>query len=410
VARVSIVTSEYPPAVLGGVGIHVESLCRSLGAAHDVEVLLLDHIFEHAVHPLPMPTPAGIPVRRIASNRGLYGSGPNADVLRAVSANLHAASLLGGQEIVHTHGWSSNFSGILAQAMLQIPHVVTLHSIEPMRPWRRERLGGGYDMSLLIEHLAVSRASAVIAVSASMASDVKRWYPDVDPRRVWVIPNGVDESRFWRDSQTHHLEGVAFDWDRSFVLFVGRVSRQKGLDHLLRAMRHLPRQLALVIRASRSGSQQLWEEWTAAADGLRASGYDVVWIDGMQPPEFMRQLYSRAAVVCSPSMYEPFGMVNLEALACGTPVVASSVGNIPTIVVDGSTGILVDVDPAACLAGGEEADRFSSALAEALGRLLADRAMAQRMGDVGRRRALRMFGWGKVAASTSYVYESLAGR
>ncbi len=315
-----------------------------------------------------------------------------------MSVGLRMAADLGGAELVHSHTWYANFPGYLARLMYDVPHVMTSHSLEPLRPWKAEQLGPGYALSLYCERTAIETADAVIAVSAAMGEDVLRAYPAVDPARVHVIHNGIDAQQYRPDRATDVLERVGVDPARPSVMFVGRVTRQKGIAHLLDAAAWFEPGAQLVLCAGAPDTPEIGAEVRARVEALQATRTGVFWVEQMLPRRDVVQLLSHASVFVCPSVYEPFGLINLEAMACEVPVVASAVGGIPEIVVDGVTGWLVP------LATGEE---FARGLAERVNGLLADPATARRMGKAGRQRVLDVFGWDVVADRTVALYEAL---
>jgi starch synthase len=313
-------------------------------------------------------------------------------------ANAIAAS---APDVVHSHTWYANLAGHLAGAVTGVPHIVTAHSLEPRRPWKADQLGGGYRVSSWIEAEAYRAADAIIAVSAGMRADVLDCYPFVDPAKVKVVHNGIDVSVFKPTYEEAVLAKYGIDSNRPFVLFVGRITRQKGLIHLLRAAKKLPEGVQLVLAASSPDEKIIGDEVAAAVAGLRdARPHDVVWIEQQVSKPELITLLTHAGVFACPSIYEPLGIVNLEAMACGTAVVASAVGGIPEVVVDGETGYLVDYTP-------EDVNNFEEQIAAALERALSDPAAANAMGEKGRIRAAQNFDWSAIARTTIDVYESV---
>jgi len=295
---------------------------------------------------------------------------------------------------VHSHTWYANLGGHLASLLYGIPHVVTMHSLEPLRPWKAEQLGGGYALSSWCERVSATPAAAVIAVSGGMRADILTAYPDIDPARVRVIRNGIDTDEYAPDPAVDVVERHGIDPSRPYVIFVGRITRQKGVPVLLRAAAFLDPAAQLVLCAGQADTPELLEEVTGLVDGLRASRSGVVWIPEMLPKHDVIQLLTHATVFACPSLYEPLGIVNLEAMACGTAVVGSRVGGIPEVVADGSTGLLVPPgDP--------------EALADALNTLVRDTALADAMGRAGRERCVAEFGWRAVAEQTAALYSEL---
>ena len=378
--RVGLLTREYPPDVYGGAGVHVEFLARELTSLVDLEV----HCWGEG---------RGVGVVRHRPWSVLDGSN---DALRTFSVDLSIAAALEGRELVHSHTWYANLAGHLAKLLYGIPHVVTAHSLEPLRPWKAEQLGGGYALSSWTERTAVEAADAVIAVSAAMREDVLACYPALDPARVHVVHNGIDTRLYRPDHGIDALARHGIDPARPYVLFVGRITRQKGVPHLLRAVRGIDPGAQVVLCAGAPDTQEIDREFRELYEELSRVRAGVFWIPQMLPRTDVIQLLTRAAAFVCPSVYEPLGIVNLEAMACGTPVVASRVGGIPEVVEDGRTGLLVDVD-----------DDFETGLARALDAVLGDRETARRMGEAGRERAVGAFGWDAVARRTAGLYEEI---
>ncbi|MFB6981006.1 glycogen synthase [Streptomyces scopuliridis] len=384
--RIGLLTREYPPEVYGGAGVHVEFLARELRALTELEV----HCWGGDAEPAP-----GVVRHRTAA--GLDGAN---DALRTFSVDLAMAAALEGRELVHSHTWYANLAGHVAKLLYGIPHVMTAHSLEPLRPWKAEQLGGGYALSSWAERTAVEGADAVIAVSRGMREDILACYPTLDPDRVRVVHNGIDTRLYRPDRGTAVLDRIGIDPDRPFVLFVGRITRQKGVPHLLRAARALDPGAQLVLCAGAPDTPEIGAEFRELVEELGRTRDGVHWIPEMLPRPEVIQLLTHAAVFACPSVYEPLGIVNLEAMACGTAVVASAVGGIPEVVDDGGTGLLVPYDE-------RHPEAFESGLTEALNRVLDDPESAARMGEAGRRRAVREFGWDQVARRTYAVYEEL---
>ncbi|MGW0415616.1 glycogen synthase [Streptomyces collinus] len=378
--RVGLLTREYPPDVYGGAGVHVEFLARELSALVDLEV----HCWGEG---------RGVGVVRHRPWAVLDGSN---DALRTFSVDLSIAAALEGRELVHSHTWYANLAGHLAKLLYGVPHVVTAHSLEPLRPWKAEQLGGGYALSSWTERTAVEAADAVIAVSGAMREDILACYPALDPARVHVVHNGIDTALYRPDHGTDALTRHGIDPARPFVLFVGRITRQKGVPHLLRAVRDIDPSAQVVLCAGAPDTPEIDREFRELYEELSRVRAGVSWIPQMLPRADVIQLLTRAAVFVCPSVYEPLGIVNLEAMACGTPVVASRVGGIPEVVADGRTGLLVDVD-----------DAFEANLARALDTVLGDPEAARRMGEAGRVRAVEEFGWDAVARRTAGLYEEI---
>ncbi|HEV8220560.1 MAG TPA: glycogen synthase [Streptosporangiaceae bacterium] len=378
--RVALLTREYPPEVYGGAGVHVEYLARELAGLVDL-----------TVHCQGADRPAAVAHRPWDA---LAGANP---ALATVSADLTMAAAAAGADLVHSHTWYANLGGHLAAMLGGIPHVMTVHSLEPLRPWKAEQLGGGYAVSSWCERTAVESAAAVIAVSDGMRSDVLACYPAVDPARVRVIRNGIDTVQYAPDHGTGVLEKYGVTPGRPMVLFVGRITRQKGVPVLLRAAAQLDPAAQLVLCAGQPDTEDLAAEVTALVSDLRGQRSGVVWLTGMLPKHEVIQLLTHATVFACPSLYEPLGIVNLEAMACATAVAASRVGGIPEVVADGETGLLVPPDDPA-------------ALAAALNTLVRDPDLAAVMGARGRTRAEAEFGWPAIAAQTAALYAELAPR
>jgi len=386
--RIALLTREFPPDVYGGAGVHVEFLARELQALADVAV----HAWASARAADESP-----PIQRHAADPALATAN---DALRALSIDLNMAAAVSDRELVHSHTWYANLGGHLAKLLFGIPHVMTAHSLEPLRPWKAEQLGGGYALASWAERTAIEAADAVIAVSSGMREDILGCYPSLDPERVHVVHNGIDTELYRPTPDTDALIKHGVDPERPYVLFVGRITRQKGVPHLLRAARDIDKSAQLILCAGAPDTPAIDQEFRALVDELRRTRDGVVWIPEMLPRPEVIQLLTHASLFACPSVYEPLGIVNLEAMACGTPVVASAVGGIPEVVDDGVTGHLVsydETDPAA----------FERGLAEAIDNVLADPAAARRMGGAGRERAVREFGWDAIARRTVAVYEEI---
>jgi starch synthase len=391
--RVDLLTREYPPEVYGGAGVHVEYLAREMRKLLDVEVRCM-----------------GAP--RSEPGVTAYGASPDLQdanaALRTLSTDLTMAAGCEGADLVHSHTWYANLAGHVAKMLFGVPHVVTAHSLEPLRPWKAEQLGGGYALSSWAEKTAMEAADAVVAVSAGMRDDLLRCYPDVDPARVHVVHNGIDTEEYQPDPGTDVLARHGIDPGRASVVFVGRITRQKGLPHLLRAALSLDPSVQLVLCAGSPDTDEILAEVTMLVAALRADRDGVVWIDTMLPKPDVIQILSHATVFACPSIYEPMGIVNLEAMACEVPVVATATGGIPEVVADGETGVLVPIEQVDDGTGTPlESARFEADLAEALSQILADQPRAKVMGQAGRRRAVEQFSWPAVATRTLDLYRSL---
>ena len=393
-----VLTNEFPPNVYGGAGIHVTELTGELRRRMAVEVRAFGDQDE---------ADDGWRVRGYR----VSPPGPEDSKLRgawdAFARDLAMAADPVDADLVHCHTWYSHLAGILVQRAYGIPLIVTVHSLEPMRPWKREQLGGGYDLSSWVEKSALEAADAVIAVSSGTGDDVLRLF-DVAAERVQVIHNGIDTAAFRPDPATDALSRHRIDPGVPYVLFVGRVTRQKGIVHLVRAIEHLAPGIGVVLAAGQPDTPELAAEVEAGVAAAQRTRPNVVWIPAMLSREDVRQLYSHAAVFACPSVYEPFGITNLEAMACERPVVASAVGGIPEVVVDGETGLLVPLE----LSADEpmtpiDPDRFARDLAAAINALIADPQRSAAMGAAGRRRAVELFSWSAIADRTVALYRSL---
>jgi starch synthase len=377
--RVGLLTREWPPDVYGGAGVHVEFLARELRSLVDLRV---EPFAEH-------PT-----WDRLANANS---------ALQVLASDLSITAAVSDRDLVHSHTWYANLAGHLAKLLYDIPHVVTSHSLEPLRPWKAEQLGGGYALSSWAERTAVLAADAVIAVSAGMRADVLAAYPGIDPDRVHVVHNGIDTELFAPRPDVAVLRRHGLDPDRPIVIYVGRITRQKGLPHLLAAAARLHADTQLLLCASAPDTPEIAAEVEQGVASLRATRTGVVWIREPLPRAELVALLSSATVFVCPSVYEPLGIVNLEAMACGVPVVASAVGGIPEVVVDSETGVLVDYDPQA-------PQVLEEGLAAAIDKVLSDPAQAREMGRRGRERAVADFGWGPIARRTVALYEQVLNR
>lgn len=389
--EIALLTREYPPEVYGGAGTHVEYLVRELRRILDVTV----HCWG-----APREEPD---VHNYRAWDALSEPKPEATALQAMSIDLAMAAAVKGSDVAHSHTWYANLAGHLAKLMWSIPHVMTIHSLEPLRPWKAEQLGGGYALSLFCERTAVESADAVIAVSKGVRKDILECYPSVVPERVHVIHNGIDPDVYMRRQSAETLTRYGVDVTRPYVFFNGRITRQKGLPLLLAAALKLDTRHQVVIAASSPDTPEIEAEVNSLVTQVRAEGRDLVWIDRFISRDDLIDLHSGATVFVCPSIYEPFGLVILEAMACETAVVASRVGGIPEIVVEGETGFLVNYDP-------DRTDEFTTELAEKMTLLLEDRERAEAMGQAGRQRVLRHFGWPAIARKTVDLYESVLKR
>ena len=376
--RVGLLTREWPPDVYGGAGVHVEFLAAELATLVDLRVEAF------AAH--------GSWDRLADAN----------SALQVLATDLSIVSAVRDQDLVHSHTWYANMAGHLAKLLYGVPHVMTSHSLEPLRPWKAEQLGGGYALSSWAERTAIEAADAVIAVSEGMRRDVLAAYPSVDPSRVHVVHNGIDTTLFQPRPDDAFVQRLGLDPNKPIVLFVGRITRQKGLPHLLQAAESLRPDAQLVLCASSPDTPEIATEVEAHVASLSQTRDGVLWLrDPLPRPELITLLSSATVFVC-PSTYEPLGIVNLEAMACGTAVVASAVGGIPEVVSDGETGVLVPYDAT-------EPAAFEQGLAESIERVLASPEQAREMGTRGRERAVRDFGWPAIAARTVEIYREVSG-
>jgi alpha-maltose-1-phosphate synthase len=399
--NVALLTREYPPEVYGGAGVHVQYLAREVAKLADL-----------TVHCWGADRPGGAaerpPVVAHQPWEALAGTTPHSAALQAVSVDLAMAGGVEGVQLVHSHTWYANLAGHFAKLIYGVPHVVTVHSLEPMRPWKAEQLGGGYALSNFCERTALEHADAVIAVSVEHSHDLFACYPAVDPERVSVIYNGIDTEEYAPDPGTDVLERHGVDPTKASVVFVGRITRQKGLTHLLDAALQIDPEAQLVLCAGAPDTPELAAETEAKVEHLRATRGNVIWIEQMLPKPEVIQLLSHATVFVCPSIYEPLGIVNLEAMACEAAVVATRTGGIPEVVDDGVTGLLVPFEPRDD--GSREPvdpQKFAHELADRVNELLADPAKAERFGRAGRQRAVERFNWSAIAAETVALYERL---
>ena len=393
-------TNEYPPHVYGGAGVHVEYLSRELAKNIEVEVHCWgpQHSDEGNLHVRgdePWPD----------ISNGTEGKFKGA--LEALSLNLTQIKALENIDVVHTHTWYVSMAGYLAKKLYGMPFVLTTHSLEPLRAWKSEQLGSGYAMSSWMESTAIHDADAIVAVSQGTKADIMSAYPDVDESRIHVIYNGIDLQQYQKTSDTSALIEYGVDPSIPYILFVGRITRQKGVTHLVDAIRYLPAETQVVLCAGAPDTPEIAAEMRAHVDDAREHNENIVWIEEMVSRADAIQLYSHARVFCCPSVYEPFGIINLEAMACRCPVVASATGGILEVVVDGETGFLVPFAADKVTGFPTEPEVFARALAEKIAVLMKDEAMCRRFGDAGRRRVEEKFGWGAIAKETVEMYRGL---
>ena len=396
-----ILTNEYPPTVYGGAGVHVEYLVRELARLIEVDVRTFGDQDAQA---------ASLSVRGFGVAHDLaHARETLRPVLGAFSRGIGFAAEPVDADVIHCHTWYTHLGGVVAKLAYGLPLVVTTHSLEPLRPWKREQLGGGYDVSAWIERTAIEMADAVVAVSEETRADVLRHF-DIPTERVHVIHNGIDADEYRPIDPSPALARYRIDPTVPYVLFVGRITRQKGIVHLVRAIRHLDPAVTVVLCAGAPDTPEIAAEMEAAVAAVRSDHPNVVWVAEMVDKPTVRQLYSGAAVFCCPSVYEPFGIINLEAMACETAVVASAVGGIPEVVVPGETGLLVPFE-AAGHGSLEPADpdRFERDLAAAITELLADPLRRDAMGRAWRERAVSRFSWTSIAKRTVDLYRTLTG-
>lgn len=391
--RVDVVTREYPPEVYGGAGVHVAELVAALRPSLDVVVRCFGMPRdEDDVHAYLVPSQ-------------LTNANP---ALATLGVDLQIAQDVAGADLVHSHTWYANAAGHLAKLLHGIPHVVTAHSLEPLRPWKAEQLGGGYRVSSEIERTAFEAADVVIAVSHGMRADILRSYPVIDPARVRVVHNGIDLGRWYPVDEPEVVRDFGVDTTRPSVIFVGRITRQKGLPYLLAAMRLLPPEVQLILCAGAPDTPEILAEVQAGVAALQAERTGVIWIDRLlSQPELAALLSASTTFVC-PSVYEPLGIVNLEAMACGLPVVGTATGGIPEVVADGVTGRLVPIQQLDDGTGTPvEPERFVADLAAALTAVVSDPQSARVMGLAGRARAEAEFSWASIAERTRAIYAEL---
>ncbi|QCW51508.1 glycogen synthase [Nocardioides dongxiaopingii] len=393
--RVDVLSKEYPPSIYGGAGVHVAELVRALRALPGLDTRV--HAFDG-----PRSEEGTTSHPDLAELAGANGA------LRTLGVDLTLADACAGSDLVHSHTWYANMAGHLAGLLHGVPHVVTAHSLEPLRPWKAEQLGGGYAVSSWVERTAYEGAAAVIAVSAAMRDDVLASYPAVDPARVHVVHNGID-TELWRPAPApDRVRELGLDPDRPSVVFVGRITRQKGLPLFLRAAAQLPPDVQLVLCAGAPDTPEIEAEVMGLVEDLSRTRTGVVWIREMLPRADVVALLTAATVFACPSIYEPLGIVNLEAMACDTAVVATATGGIPEVVVPGETGLLVPIEQADDGTGTPlDPDRYVADFAAALNELVADPDRAATYGRAGRQRAIESFSWDAIAERTVGVYTSV---
>ncbi|MCV6965217.1 glycosyl transferase family 1 [Mycobacterium intermedium] len=385
--RVAMMTREYPPEVYGGAGVHVTELVSQLRRLCAVDV-----------HCMGAPRPGAFAYQPDARLRNANAA------LSTLSSDLIMANAASAATVVHSHTWYTGMAGHLAKLLHDIPHVLTAHSLEPKRPWKAEQLGGGYRISTWVEHTAVLAADAVIAVSSGMREDMLRVYPTLDPSAVHVIRNGIDTDVWYPGGPVRTgsvLTELGVDPHRPIVAFVGRITQQKGVSHLVAAAHDFDPDIQLLLCAGAPDTPEIAAQVESAVSELARSRSGVFWVRDMLPIGKLREILSAATVFVCPSIYEPLGIVNLEAMACGTAVVASDVGGIPEVVSDGITGTLVHYDP-------NDPRKYEAGLAEAVNALVADPARAGRYGQAGRQRCIEEFSWAQIAEQTLEIYRKVS--
>ncbi|MDZ4091502.1 MAG: glycogen synthase [Arthrobacter sp.] len=395
--RIDIVTKEFPPEIYGGAGVHVAELSRVLAQHVDLQVRAFGAPREPGYH--------GATVTSYAVPEDLGGA--NA-ALQTLGVDLRIVPDIAGADVVHSHTWYANMAGHIASLLHGIPHVLSAHSLEPLRPWKAEQLGGGYALSSWVEKTAYEAAAAIIAVSEGMRQDILRSYPEVDPAKVKVVHNGIDVSLWNRDEGEDVVRALGMDPARPSVVFVGRNTRQKGVPYLLRAAAKLPADVQLVLCLGAADTPELAAETARLIEQLQTQRSGVILVERMLPRNELIQVLSHATAFACPSIYEPLGIVNLEAMACGAAVVASATGGIPEVVQHGETGLLVDIEQVTDGTGTPlDPEKFVTEFAAALTEVVSDPARARAMGQAGRRRAEEHFSWESITETTLEVYRSV---
>jgi starch synthase len=398
--RAGLFTREYPPHVYGGAGVHVEYLSRELAKKIEVEVHCWGSQQENEGN---LHVRGAQPWPEITDGT----TGKFKTALETFSLNLTQIKALSGVDVVHTHTWYVSMAGFLAKKLYGVPFVLTTHSLEPLRAWKAEQLGSGYAMSSWMEKTAILDADAVIAVSNGTKQDILRAYPTIAPERVHVIYNGIDLDEYQRTSETSALVEYGVDPSRPYILFVGRITRQKGVTHLVDAISYLPQDTQVVLCAGAPDTPEIAAEMRAKVEEVKLTHPRVIWIEKMVSKQEVIQLYSNARIFCCPSVYEPFGIINLEAMACRAPVVASSTGGIKEVVVDGETGYLIPFKQDPVTSFPTNAEQFARDLAAKLSILLNDPDRCRKFGEAGRKRVEETFSWTAIANQTIDLYRHL---
>jgi alpha-maltose-1-phosphate synthase len=393
--RIDLLTKEYPPEIYGGAGVHVAELVKALRVTEEVQVRCFG-----APRNEKDVTSYSVPTELTSANAAL----------QTIGVDLLMANDAAGADLVHSHTWYANEAGRVAQLLHGIPHVITAHSLEPLRPWKAEQLGGGYRVSSEIEKSAYESANAVIAVSAGMRLDILRSYPNIDPNKVHVVHNGIDVDAWAPTSNPQLLERWGIDVSRPSVVFVGRITRQKGLPYLLEAAEHLPEDVQLILCAGAPDTPEIKAEVESKVSALQSQRDGVIWITDHLPRNELAAILSSATTFVCPSIYEPLGIVNLEAMACGIPVVGTATGGIPEVVEDGVTGWLVPIEQVQDGTGTPiNPEKYITDLAEAMREAVSDPARAQEMGVAARERARVHFDWMAIADQTRAIYNLVTG-
>ncbi|MEV5050349.1 glycogen synthase [Arthrobacter sp. LAR12-1-1.1] len=390
-------TKEFPPEIYGGAGVHVAELSRVLAQRVDLQVRAFGAPREPGYHGATV-TSYSVPDDLGSANAAI----------QTLGVDLRIVPDIAGADLVHSHTWYANMAGHIASLLHGIPHVLSAHSLEPLRPWKAEQLGGGYAVSSWVEKTAYEAAAAIIAVSEGMRQDILRSYPDVDPAKVKVVHNGIDVSQWNRDESDDIIRPLGIDPERPSVVFVGRNTRQKGVPYLLRAAAKLPADVQLVLCLGAADTPELAAETARLIEELQSQRSGVILIERMLPRNEVIQVLSHATAFACPSIYEPLGIVNLEAMACGAAVVASATGGIPEVVEHGKTGLLVPIEQVTDGTGIPlDPEKFVTDFAEALIEVVSDPARARAMGEAGRRRAEEHFSWESITETTLEVYRSV---